>query len=145
MATVAILEIETSKVSCRLDSVQSYEVLSILKHFEIFEIFDICDGSYGNRDHSQNLMAYTTLVHGRDHTIKVSIHLTYHIKKVNATLRFLDHFDLFCIVSMETVDILEIPTPNSTSTKVAHRYARISKNLEHFHIFEIFGVVSMAT
>ena len=45
---------------------------------------------------------------------------------------------------METADTLEIPTPNSTSTKVAHRYARISKNLEPFHIFEIFGVVSMA-
>ena len=46
---------------------------------------------------------------------------------------------------METADILEIPTPNSTSTQVAHRYAKVSNELEHFHIFEIFGVVSMAT
>ena len=58
---------------------------------------------------------------------------------------FLDHFDHFWSVSMVTADILEIPTPNSTSTKVAHRYAKVSKNLEHFDIFEIFGVVSMAT
>ena len=102
MATVVFLEIPTSKVSSRLTNLQSYKVSLILEHFEIF---DICDGSYGNIDHSQNIMAYTTLVHGRDHTIKVSINLTYHFKKVNATLRFLDHFDLFCIVSMVTADI----------------------------------------
>jgi len=46
---------------------------------------------------------------------------------------------------MVTADILEIPTPNKASTKVAHRYYEVSKNLEHFEIFEIFGVVSMAT
>ena len=80
METVAILEIPTSKVSCRLASQQSYKVSSILEHFEIFEIFDILIGSYGNRDHSQNLMAYATLVRGRDYTIKVSINLTYHFK-----------------------------------------------------------------
>ena len=57
----------------------------------------------------------------------------------------MDHFDHFCIVSMETADILEIPTPHSTSTNVAHRYHEVLKNLEHFDIFEIFGAVSMAT
>ena len=116
-----------------------------MEHFEIFEIFDILAGFYGNRYHSKFLMADTTLVYGREHTIKVSMDLTYHFKKVNATLRFLDHFDLFCIVSMVTADIFEIPTPNSTSTNVAHRYCEVSFNLEHFHILEIFGVVSMAT
>ena len=92
MATVAILEIPTSKVSCRLDSQQIYYVSSILEHFEIFEIFDILAGFYGNRYHSKFLMADTTLVYGREHTIKVSMDLTYHFKKVNATLRFLKHF-----------------------------------------------------
>ena len=91
-------------------------------------------------------MADTTLVHGREHTIRVSMDLTYPFKKVNATFRcFLDHFDLFCIVSMVTADIFEIPTPNSTSSNVAHRYCEVSLSLEHFDIFEIFGVVSMAT
>ena len=90
-------------------------------------------------------MADTTLVHGREHTIKVSMDLTYHFKKVNATLRFLKHFDHFRLVSMVTADIFEIPTPNCTSTNVAHRYYEVSKNLEHFEIFEIFEVVSMAT
>ena len=46
---------------------------------------------------------------------------------------------------MVTADILGIPTPNSVYTKVAHRYHEVSKNLEHFDIFEIFGAVSMAT
>ena len=125
MATVAIFEIPTPKVSCRLDSQQSYLVSLLFEHFEIFEIFDILVGFYGYTDHSQNLMADTTLVHGRDHTIKVSLNLTYHFKKVNATLRFLDHFDLFCIVSMVTADIFEIATPNSTSTNVAHHYCEV--------------------
>lgn len=90
-------------------------------------------------------MADTTLVHWREHTIKVSIDLTFHFKKVNATFRFLENFDHFCLVAMVTADIFEIPTPNSTSTNVAHRYCKVSLNLEHFDILEIFGVVSMAT
>ena len=51
----------------------------------------------------------------------------------------------FRIVSMVTTDILKIPTPNGTSSNVAHRYCEVSWSLEHFEIFEIFGVVSMAT
>ena len=85
MATVAILEIPTSKVSCRLDSQQSNEVSFLFEHFEIFEIFDILAGFYGNTDHSKFLMADSTLVHGREHTIRVSMDLTYHFKEVNAT------------------------------------------------------------
>ena len=51
----------------------------------------------------------------------------------------------FSIVSMVTTDILEIPTPNATSSNVAHRYCEVSWSLEYFDIFEVFGVVSMAT
>ena len=51
-----------------------------MDHFEIFEILDIFDGSYGNRDHFQNKMSDTTLVHEREHTFKVIIYLTYDFK-----------------------------------------------------------------
>ena len=68
-------------------------------HFEIFEIFDILAGFYGYTDHSKFLMVDTTLVHGREHTIRVSMDLTYHFKEVKATfegfLKRFDHFALF--------------------------------------------------
>lgn len=54
----------------------------------IFEMVEILAGSHGYRDHSQILMEDVTLVHGRQHTIKGSINLTFHFIKVNATLWF---------------------------------------------------------
>ena len=68
-----------------------------MEHFESFEIIDTCDGSYGYRDGSQNEMAGTILVQEREHTIKVSIDLTYHFKKVNATFRFFEHLTSFAL------------------------------------------------
>ncbi|OPL32735.1 hypothetical protein AM593_06783, partial [Mytilus galloprovincialis] len=83
MATVAMLEIPTSKVSCRLDSPQSYKVSLILAHFEIFEIFDILSGSYGNRDHSKNFNNRCHIGIWEGTYRQSFMDLTYHFKKSN--------------------------------------------------------------
>ena len=81
------------------------EVWSILKIFDIFPV-SMATVAILKIPTSKHNSAYAS-----DHSYKVS-----------SSLHNFYVFDLFCIVSMVTADIFEIPTPNSTSTNVAHRY-----------------------